>query len=110
MEDVQFEKYGSGYKTTLPQKVVDAIKGMMIAISNDMLNEYSVYLNEMLENQLIARYVSSVFFRTEGVHLLDSGFIVVDVIYDNRQIKVSMGKVAVGENKYELVSGILYNK
>lgn len=110
MDEIKFEKHNSGYRTTLPQKVVDAIKGMMIAISSDRLNEYNPYLNNSLEDQLIARYVSSVFFHTEGVSVLDEGFVVIDVVFDTRQLKISIGKVMVAEDKYELASGVLYDK
>lgn len=108
MDEIKFEKYGNGYKTTLPQNVIDAIKGIMIAISGDKINEYSPYLNNNLEDQIISRYVSSVFFSTEGVSVLDEGFVIIDVIYDTRQLKISTGKVIVGENKYELASGVVY--
>jgi hypothetical protein len=110
MEDIKFEKTNLGYKVTLTPQVIEAIRGMMIAISNDKLNEYNPYLNEQLEDQLVARYVSSLFFHKEGLNVNENGFILIDTIYDKRHIKVSVGRVMVNDDKYELASGILYNK
>lgn len=110
MDEVKFEKTNIGYKATLTPKVVEAIKGMMIAISNDRLEEYNPYLNELLEDQLVARYVSSLFFHKEGLNVTENGFVLIDTIYDKRQIKVSVGRVMVNDEQYELTSGILYNK
>lgn len=110
MDEVKFEKTNNGYRATLAPKVVEAIRGMMIAISNDKLSDYNPYLNDMLEDQLVARYVSSLFFHKEGLNVTENGFVIIDTIYDKRQIKVSVGRVAVNDDKYELTSGILYNK
>lgn len=105
---LNFEKTSFGYKVVLPLETVEAIKGMMIALSNGMINDYSPYLNDQLEDQLIARYVCSMFFSTKGLDLLEHGFNIVDVVFDKRIIKVSLGKVIVGDDKYELASGVIY--
>lgn len=110
MDDIKFEKTNVGYKVTLPVKVVEAIKGMMIAISNGKLQDYNPYLNDLLEDQLVARYVSSIFFQKEGLNITDNGFILVDTIFDKRQIKVSVGRVMINDSSFELTSGILYTK
>lgn len=110
-EEIKFEKIGDKYKITLTQLQNDSINGMLAAMSNGIEEEYSKEMNKDIKNIITARYVSSLFFITHpNVDLSLLGFVLIEVVTDNRIIVISVGKVTVAENKVELVSGVLYKE
>lgn len=105
---LEFKKVNQyNYITDIPGSVSDMINNMLDKLSLGNINVYEDNLNKTLFDNMLCRYVSTVFFN-QMTDTNDVGFIIIDCNLGNRVISVSLGKADFGPNGIKHLSGVQY--
>lgn len=106
---LEFEKVNDiKYRCKVPYSMVDYVDTIVKKISNFSLDKFLSYITEELEDKIVSRMVSSIWFSTNIKDLPSMGFLTIDVMYKERVITVSLGELPIDENNTIWVNGVMY--
>ena len=105
-EKVEDYKYRAMVSTDLLTKVENTLK----EYSLDMEADYLEVNNEEIKKLLLARLISSYFFKDTSIEYNHLGFAIIYVSGLNFKFEISLGKIQQpGEEKFNLLSGVYYS-
>lgn len=82
---------------------------LMNGLSHGMLDEYGQPANENLYHAMLARVVSSHFYKTIN-EIPIHGFVSIDVVQGNVVTTISLGNIPNEDGTVIKLDGVLYNK
>lgn len=110
MIENQIEKISEGkFRLVLEEKTHLYLMNLMNGLSQGMLNEYGHPVNENLYHTMLARVVSSHFYKTIN-EIPVQGFVTIDVVQGNIITTISLGNIPNEDGTVIKLDGVLYNK